>query len=131
MLVVDASAILEHLKGSDRGRRLFQRIEADPHLNLQAPHLIDLEVSQTLRRWRLKAGLPDEIAAAWLAGYLAIPIHRHAHVLLMSRIWELRDNLTCYDASYVALAESLGAPLLTADGRLRSARWHAAQIQIL
>jgi len=131
VLVVDASAILEQLKGSEQGLRLLERLEAEPFIHLQAPHVIDLEVTQSLRRWRLNAGLPEATASAWLQGFQAIPIRRHAHTFLLARIWALRDNLTAYDAAYVALAESLGVPLLTADGGVRPARWHSAQILVL
>ncbi len=130
MVVVDASAILELLKGSIPGRRLLDRLGA-PDYDLGAPHLIDAEVLQTLRRWTLTAGLPAETARRWLDAYQGLAIHRYPHGDLVDRAWELRANLNAYDALYLALAEGLGRPLVTADARLSRATGHRARIQVL
>ena len=112
MIVVDASVLVESLAGEDgRGARLDGE-------ELHAPHLLDAEVAHVLRK-RHRLGLVDVlIAAGALADLTQLAITRHAHVPLLDRVWELRDNLTAYDALYVALAERLGAPLVTADARI-------------
>jgi predicted nucleic acid-binding protein len=80
---------------------------------------------QALRRGLLQGALSSERAAEALANYLALPLTRHGHLLLLGRALQLRANFSAYDASYIALAERLGTPLLTADGRLaRAARQH-------
>ena len=88
---------------------------------LYAPEVIDLEVACALRRLVRAGSLDERAGAKTLAGLMAVKIDRMPHAPLMSRVWELRDNLTAYDAVYVALAESLGASLLTLDGKLAGA----------
>jgi predicted nucleic acid-binding protein len=130
VLVVDASAVLEGLKGSPQGIRFQDRL-LDRAQRLQAPHLIDLEVVQTLRRWHVQAGLSDDAAARMLAVYRLIPIRRYGHADFLPRAWELREHATAYDAVYIALAEALDVPLLTADRRWASAHWHHARVEVL
>lgn len=129
MLVVDASAILELLKGSLRGQRLLDRYTKPEEFH--APHLLDAEVLAGLRRWTLTAGLEARQADERLAIYQDLSIRRHAHGVFLQRAWELRPNLSAYDALYVAVAEGLGAPLVTADGRLGRAPGHEAAIEVL
>ncbi len=88
------------------------------HTVVHAPHLIDLEVLNVLRRLRLRGAVSDERAAGALRDFYALRVVRHAHVPLRARIWQLGDRLTSYDAAYVALAELLSAALVTSDGRL-------------
>ena len=88
------------------------------HHFAHAPHLIDPEVLNSLRRVRARGMASGERAAAALADFFELPLFRHAHVPLRRRIWELGDRFTAYDASYVALAEMLGAELVTSDGAL-------------
>ncbi len=130
LLVVDASAVLEALKGSRPGERLLGRL-MDPRVTPQAPHVIDLEVAQTLRRWNRAANLPDAVATEWLAAFLEMPLRRHSARELLPRIWALRGSLTAYDAAYVALAEALDAPLVTADARIAGAAGHRARVEVL
>ena len=130
MLVVDASAVLELLKGSAPGERFRTALTAAP-FDLHAPHLIDAEVVQALRRWNLSGGLPSPVARRMLDLYGDMGIRRHAHAELLGRLWELRANLSAYDALYVALAEGLGVPLVTADARLAEAPGHRAEIRLL
>lgn len=112
MIVVDASVLVESLAGED-GRA--GRLDGE---ELHAPHLLDAEVAHVLRK-RHRLGLVDVlIATGALADLSQLAITRHAHVPLLDRVWELRDDLTAYDALYVALAERLGAPLVTADARI-------------
>jgi len=117
MIVLDASAVVELLLGTLLGRSVAARI-ADPGLSLHAPHLVDVEVARTLRRFVRSADLDAPSAAAALEDLCALDVERHSHEPLLDRVWALRDNLTAYDAVYVALAEALGATLLTCDGRL-------------
>lgn len=120
MIVVDASAVLELLLGTDRGRAVAERVtgaESDAH----APALIDLEVVQALRRYVRAGEMTTERGRETVDLLRVLGIRRHHHVPLLKRIWSFRDTLNAYDASYVALAEGLGCPLLTADAKLAAA----------
>jgi predicted nucleic acid-binding protein len=117
MMVLDASALIELLLGSERGEAIASRI-AEPSLSLHVPHLADLEVSQALRRYVREGRLDARDAGAALEDLLSLDLERHGHEQLLDRVWALRQNLTAYDAVYVALAEALDAELLTCDGRL-------------
>ena len=97
---------------------------------LQAPHLIDLEVLHVLRRYNQTGEMSDERAAEAISDFMALPIGRHSHEVVVDRVWELRFNFTAHDAAYVALAELLGVRLITTDKRLaRSAPGVAELIQ--
>ena len=99
--------------------------------SLHAPHLLDLEVVQVLRRY-LRAGVIDEERAMEaLEDFSSFSIQRYAHDLFLVRIWELRHNLTAYDASYVALAEALNATLLTCDKTPAKSTGHRANVELL
>lgn len=113
MIVVDASVLAPALAddGVD-GDRVRERLHGE---QLAAPELIDLEVVSTLRRAARAGRLDDRRSGQVLTDLAALPLRRVPHLPLLSRIWELRDNLTAYDAAYVALAEALDALLLTAD----------------
>jgi predicted nucleic acid-binding protein len=102
-----------------------------PEVSLQAPHLLDPEVAQVIRRYWLAGSLAGDRAGEALADFQDLRVHRHPREPLLSRVWELRHNLTAHDAAYVALAEALGAPLLTRDARLASAPGHIAVVEIL
>jgi predicted nucleic acid-binding protein len=121
MIVVDASVVVEVLLGTAAARpaadRLFARGES-----LHAPELVDLEVAQVIRRYAAIGELKPARAREAIRDLGDLPITRSAHVDLLPRIWELRHNLTAYDAAYLALAEALRAPLLTRDGGLASIR---------
>ena len=126
MIVVDASAKVEVLAGT--ASALVARLVFDPAQSLHAPHLLDVEIAQVLRRWCAR-GLVDPVRAEEaLADLAALPLRRHAQDVLWPRVWSLRHNLTAYDATYVALAELLEAPLLTLDRRLATAAGHRAQV---
>lgn len=119
MIVVDASVLATAMgdDGSDGERARARLVEA----RLIAPELLDLEVASVWRR-AVRAGRMSEMRGSQaLADLAALPLARAPHAPLMPRIWELRDNLTVYEAAYVALAEALGAPLLTADRKLTQA----------
>lgn len=129
MIVVDASVLVVALAddGGD-GDAARARLRNEP---LAAPELIDLEVGSVLRR-QLAAGAIDERRARLaISDLVEIPMMRAPHRPLLPRCWELRDNLTIYDAAYVALAEELEWLLLTADARLAQAVGPRCQVEIL
>ena len=130
MIVVDASALLELLMGTEAGERVAARI-SDPVVALHAPHLIDLEVVQVLRRFVRDGDLARTSADVMLDALHGLDLERHGHEPLLDRIWSLRANMTAYDASYVALAEALGARLLTCDARLARAPGSRIAIDLL
>lgn len=118
MIVLDASAVLDLLLVTDKGREVAERIAA-PEETLHAPHLIDLEVAQVLRRYAARRQLDAVRASQALEDLRDLDLNRYPHDVLLGRIWELRNNASAYDAAYLALAETLNAPLLTSDARLR------------
>ncbi len=130
MIVVDASAVLEVLLRTPAARALMGRL-LDPSQTLHAPHLLDVEVAQVVRRYAASGEIGGERGRMALADLADLPLRRYPHDLLLPRIWELRNNLTAYDAAYVALAEALGAPLLTRDKRLAAAPGHTARIELV
>ena len=91
---------------------------------LHAPHLVDLEVTQALRRYVRTGIILADRGAEALADLSDLPLTRYPHQVLLPRIWELRHGLTAYDAAYLALAEVLGAPLITRDRALANASSH-------
>ncbi|MGE0552117.1 MAG: type II toxin-antitoxin system VapC family toxin [Gemmatimonadales bacterium] len=126
LVVIDASAVVEYLLRTDLGVELRARIEA-PAADLHAPALCDVEVASALRRAMADRRATERRAREALADYLDLPLTRHGHATLMSRMLELRANFTASDATYAALAERLGASLLTADRALaRAATEHLA-----
>jgi predicted nucleic acid-binding protein len=112
VIVVDASAAVAALLNAGPARRALAGEQ------LHAPHLIDSEVANALRRART---LEAELAWAALDTWRRLAVTRYPAHAMLDRIWALRDNLSAYDATYVALAESLDCPLLTADARLARA----------
>lgn len=117
MIVLDASVVIEVLLQTDDGIAVADRILTSNE-TLHAPHLIDIEVAQVLRRFVLRGEVKAERARQALEVLVEFPLTRYDHEPLLSRIWELRENLTAYDAAYVALAEGLDATLITRDRRL-------------
>jgi predicted nucleic acid-binding protein len=103
----------------------------DSRQTLHAPHLLDVEVAQVIRRYAAKGEIDSEPGSAALADLTDLPMHRYPHDFLLPRVWDLRDNLTAYDAVYVALAEALDAPLLTCDQRLAAAAGDHAKIELV
>ena len=130
MIVLDASAVVAVLVGSGPGsERIRERVEG-PGESLHVPHLMDLEVLHALRRQALRGALSPRRGAEALQDLASIMLVRYPHTSLMERIWELRENLTAYDAAYVALAEALDAPLVTMDARLAQAPGHRAAVEL-
>ncbi|CAN5147532.1 type II toxin-antitoxin system VapC family toxin [soil metagenome] len=130
MIVLDASAVVELVLNTEGGRRVAKRI-APPHETLHAPHLLTVEVAQVLRRYSMAGELDARTAAAAFGDLDDLTIERYDHEVLLSRVWSLRHNLTAYDAAYIALAEALDAPLLTADRRLAGAPAHLARVEVV
>jgi predicted nucleic acid-binding protein len=130
MMVVDASVLVEVLLNRPFGELVAHRL-SDPDETLHVPHLVDLEVAQTLRRYEAAGEMSPERAHQALLIFAQMPLERHPHWPFLDRIWELHRNLTAYDAAYVALAETLGAALLTCDRALASAPGHRAVVEVI
>lgn len=130
MIVLDASAAIEWLLRSSAGIKIDQRI-GSPSESLHAPHLLDVEVAQVLRRYVREKMISAQRGQEALEDLAGLPLDRYPHDFLISRVWELRATLTAYDAVYVALAELLDAPLLTCDGRIASASGHSARVEVV
>lgn len=128
MIVVDASALIEVLLRTAAAPAIEQRLFAGGQ-TLHAPHLLDAEVAQVLRRYAARGELDSARGAEALSDLYDFPLRRYPHDFLLPRVWELRHNLTAYDAIYIALAEALDAPLLTRDEHLAAAG-HRADVQL-
>lgn len=129
MIVVDASVLVVALaddgaQGSQARRRLRGQ-------RLVAPELVDLEVASVLRRLVATGSLAEQRAVAALDDLMDLPLMRVGHRRLLHRCWKLRANLTVYDAAYVAAAEVLSVPLLTADGRMAEAPGIRCTVEVL
>lgn len=130
MIVVDASVLLEVLLRTGAAETIENRILA-PSESMCAPHLLDVEVAQVVRRYCLLGDMKSVRGAEALRDLADMPIERFPHTPFLPRIWELRNNLTAYDAAYVALAETLGCPLLTRDNKLANCPIHGISIEVL
>lgn len=130
MVVVDASALLNALLPTSRRDAIVDRL-ASPGVSAHAPHIIDLEIAHTLRRLEGVGRFDRTAGRAFLDAHRSFAIERHAHEDFLGRIWDLRHNLTAYDAAYVALAEALDSPLLTSDRRLAASTGHQARIELV
>ncbi|HEY3776671.1 MAG TPA: type II toxin-antitoxin system VapC family toxin [Rhizomicrobium sp.] len=104
-------------------------MQANEHLH--APHLLDVELTQTLRRLLIARQLTAARAEEAFEDFGLLAIERHEHRMLLARVWALKTSLSSYDAVYVVLAESLDAPLLTCDERLARTRGHDARIDFI
>lgn len=121
MIVIDASAIIQVLVGRDPGPALLDAVAGD----LAAPHILDVEVLSALRGMVLGGVLLLEAAESARRSYADLVITRYEAALLADRVWALRNQYTSYDAMYLALAEGLGAPLVTCDRKLDAGGHHA------
>ena len=117
MIVVDASALLEVLLRTPLGVEVEARLLGTSEM-LHAPHLLDAEIAQVIRRFTLSGEIDEERGRVALEDFMALPIHKHPHDFLLPRVWTMRNNFSAYDAMYVALAEVLDASLVTHDRRL-------------
>jgi predicted nucleic acid-binding protein len=130
MIVVDASALVELLLMRQFAAHISARLFRSDQ-SLHAPELIDAEVAHTLRRYWLAGTLSAERGSYALAMLRDMPILRYSHEGLLDRVWTLRENVTAYDACYIALAEYLNAPLITRDARLARSSGHDATIELI
>jgi predicted nucleic acid-binding protein len=130
VIVVDASALLEFLLQTPLGTRVEARLFRDED-ELDAPHLVDVEVVQGLRRLVRTGDVSPGRAEEAIADLTDLDVHRHPHLDLLGRVWTLGDNISAYDAMCVALAEAIEAPILTCDGPLAKAPGHRARIEVV
>lgn len=130
MIVVDASALVDVLLRTPAAERIETRLFGSRQ-SLAAPHLLDIEVAHALRRYAAVGDLDDERGRAALADLADFPLRRYSHDFLLPRVWALRNNLTAYDAVYVALAEALEASLLTHDRRLAAAANRYVRVELI
>lgn len=126
MIVIDASAMVEALVGRDIEPGLLDGLSGD----LDAPHLLDIEVISVLRRLELGHKLAPAAARQAHTDHFGFTITRHALEPFAERIWQLRHQFTAFDASYLALAEALAAPLYTCDAKL-AAGGHTAEVRLV
>jgi predicted nucleic acid-binding protein len=129
VIVLDASAAIEWLLQTSIGQQIEKFIFARNE-SLHAPHFIDLEVTQVLRRLERERTISAKRADEAVRDLEDMRVTRYPHVVFLTRIWQLRHNLSAYDAAYVALAEKLGATLVTRDGRLIPTAEATVKIQL-
>ena len=128
MIVLDASAVVDYVLWIGAAERIAQRISTGD--SIHAPYLLDIEVAHALRRYALRGALSPARGAEALADLAELRLRRYPHLPLLPRIWALRENLSAFDAAYIALAEALNAPLVTSDAALARAPGHSARIEV-
>ena len=129
MQVVDAGVVIDALVPAGRlGHSAAAAIKADDNV---APELLDVEVLHALRGMVRRSELSEPAARVIVHSMGALGVVRRPHLPLVPRMWELRDNLTAYDAAYVALAEALGCPLVTSEARIASASGIRCEVQVV
>jgi predicted nucleic acid-binding protein len=129
VIVLDASAATDWLLQTAAGQQIENRIYARGE-SLHAPHLLDLEVAQVLRRLVREVAVSTQRADQAIQDLLSLRLTRYPHFVFLPQIWRLRHKLSAYDAAYVALTEKLGATLITRDARLASASARAVSIEL-
>ncbi len=130
MIVVDASAVVEFLLQTPLGARIEARLFRDDD-ELHAPHLVDVEVAQALRRLVRSRQISASRGDDAITDLGDLDLHRHAHVDLLGRAWTMRENIGVYDTMYVALAEALDGTIVTCDRALAGAPGHRARIEVI
>jgi predicted nucleic acid-binding protein len=130
VIVLDASAAIAWLVQDQAATAVEERLFAAGQA-IHAPCFIDVEVAQVMRKYVATQRATEYRAQEALRILLELPMMRHSHEDLLWRIWDLRGNLTAYDAAYVALAESLDATLLTCDAKLLTASGHYARVEVV
>ena len=128
--MLDGSAAVEWLLHTRAGLRVEERVFRRTE-TIHAPHLMDIEVVHALRRLVAARVIPAVRAQEAIDDLLDLFLRRHPHDAFLPRVWEMRDNITAYDAVYVALAELLDAPLITCDARLAAAPGHFARVEFV
>ena len=128
MIVADTSAIVDALIGRPGQPDLLRRLQGASELH--APHLIDVEFLHVLRRLLRTGALSPDRAADARHDFQDLAIVRYSHEPLSDRMWQLPENVTAYDAAFLALAETLDAPLITCDAHLARTSGHHAQIEL-
>ena len=130
MIVLDASAVVDLLLGIEpAASRIAERVVREH--TWTAPHLIDVEVAQVLRRFVRAGKLEASRAEDGLLDLSEMPLRRYPHTPLLPRVFELRARVTAYDATYLTLAEELDAPLVTRDKALASVSGCRAAVEVL
>jgi len=129
MIVLDASAAVDWLLQTPAGRQIEKRIYSGGE-SLHAPHLLDIEVAQVLRRLVRADSISAQRASEAIQDLVDLRVTRYPQFVLLLRIWQLRHNVSAYDAAYLVLAERLGAPLITRDARLAGAPGHTARVEL-
>ena len=129
-MVLDASAALEAFLGTSPNATSIRYWIQAPNGTVHAPHLLDVEILHALRRLVLRGDVSHARGEEIRADFADFRWSRYSHTVFLDRIWELRNNLTAYDAAYVALAETLNAPLVTTDARLARAPGIRAAVEI-
>lgn len=129
MIVLDASAAIDWLLGTSAGQQIESRIYSRGE-SLHAPHLLDLEVAQVLRRLVREVAVSAQRAHEALQDLANLRVTRYPHFVFLPHIWRLRHNLSAYDAVYVALTEQLGATLITRDARLAAATGRGVSVEL-
>jgi predicted nucleic acid-binding protein len=129
LIVIDASAVIELVLRTELGEKVEARALA-PEERLYAPHLLDIEVAQVLRRMVQLREISALRAQEAIDDHSGLLIERATHRELLPRIWQLRESLTAYDGAYVALAEALEATLLTCDAKLARSHRHHARFEL-
>ena len=130
MIVIDASAEVAILLNIGQDVEGIRSRIARPGETLHIPHLFEIEVLHALRSLTLRGTVSSERARLALDRLRDTRFVRYPHTALTERIWELRENLTAYDAAYIALAEALDAPLVTTDARLARASGIRAAVEV-
>jgi predicted nucleic acid-binding protein len=130
VIVLDASAAVEVLLHTTKAQAVKDRLSLAGQ-TLHAPHLIDIEVVHAVRRYAVSGIIDPERCEAALIDFMDLALIRYPHNHLLPRIWELRNSMSAYDAVYVALAETLNAPLVTCDQKLARAEGHGARIELV
>jgi predicted nucleic acid-binding protein len=130
VIVIDASALLEVLLRSERSDAVARRILASKGA-LHAPHLIDLEVAQVVRRFARRNEVNEARVREVFADLADFRLVRHPHQFLLPLIWGLRDHLTAYDAAYLALAHALQTTLVTCDKALANVPGYGDNVELI
>ena len=129
MIVVDASVVFDYLIHTDDSAEIERRFQIED-FDLHAPSHLPVELLSVFHKQTLLPGAKHNDEDV-VRDILIFPVEIHSHEYLVSRIWELRHNITPFDAAYVALAEVLDVPLLTRDRKLAKSTGHHARIEVI